>query len=485
MRKFDLLTILLLLLALALLSYSLDKPFWGQFDWTGAWFGTIARNYLEIPLAKSRLAPITVAGTANRADWQYYNHYSVAYPFLIAGSLLVFGDHEWSIRLVSLVFSLLMLGAFYVLCRRFFHPLVGIFGIIVIIFSPMFVYYGKLPVHEQPVLFLSLVSLFYYLSWTHSAKRADFIKMFLSVILGFLISWTGGYILILMTLHLFYNQKFKAFLLTPFYLVLLLILALHLIHIYISSDMADFVQALAERTSGGVNTGKILFTPLSFLARQTRWFFVLYTRPVALIVLLNFFSVLVVDIRRRALSSGGQLLIVFFAWGFFQWLVVPRITWIHDYMLIYFLPFVGLSSGLLMKRIWDKNRSVGLVFCLFILVISVVTSLPFTAALLRSKDQTSRMYAVAKFLRKHTIYGDRILMAIKPGSEFEIHYPSHYLSYYSNRFVKYQFTNVHNKREEYKYIIVPQGEADPELARLLREKYNETRINNFSLYEIR
>lgn len=485
MRKYDLLAGILIALAAILLLYQIDKPFWGQFDWTGAWFGTIARNYLQIDLPTTRLAPITVSGTTLKSDWTFYNHYTITYPLMVTASLALFGVHEWSIRLVSLVFSLLMLGAFYVLCRRFFHSLVGIFGIFTVIFTPMFIYYGKLPVHEQPVLFFSLVSLYFYLAWLKSWARSDFRKMLIFITLGFLTSWTGAFVLILITFHLVLNHRYKVFRLFPAYLLVLLIAILHLAHILVSSDLKDFSQTLADRTSGGVSQGKQLFTPLTFVLKQIKWFFALYTRPLALITIISSSLLVFRAFNRRQLTPELQLCLLFLCWGFFEWLLVSRIAWIHDYMLIYFLPFVAFSSGFLFWRIYSRIKTFGLLLITATIIFAAYLSLPFTTALLFSKDQTGNLYPVATYIKTNSVYGDRILVAVKPESDFEIHYPVHYLSFYSDRYIKYQFTDSSNWKGDYKFIITPDDFADKNLTTILNSNFQVKKIAGFSVYETR
>lgn len=415
MRKFDLTAAVLTVIAFVILLYQINKPFWGQFDWTGSWFATIAGNYLQIDISKTLLAPITTAGTQDKTLWTFYNHYPVTYPLIVAGSMAIFGNYEWSVRIVSVIFTVLTIMAFYLLCRKFFHPLVGIFGIICILVTPMFIYYGKLPVHEQGVLFLSLMAVYFYLG-----KNAKLMTLFTA--LAFMVSWTGAYMLFLISIHVFLTQKkiWRQFL--PAYLILIIIALLHLLHIYISSDIKDFAGALAERTTSGGS-------PVNFVIKQVQWFLALYTKPLALISLSG-----LIFLRKQ------PLLLMFFAWGFFQWFVVNRIMWIHDYMLIYFLPFVALSCGLFFFKVWEKNR----IFCGVILFItlsfSLFLSFPFTKALLNSKDQTAKLYYLAKFVKEHTVYGDKVTVNLPLGSDFEIHYPIHYLSYYANRYFKYEFS---------------------------------------------
>lgn len=447
MKKYDLAFLVLLVAASVLLFYHVGKPFWGQFDWTGAWFGTIARNFLTLPIAETKLAAITVSGTLNPRDWTFYNHYTSTYPLLTALSMIFFGVTESAIRIVPIIFSILMIFTIYLLTRKFLHPVVGIFGIFAIIFTPMFIYYGKLPVHEQAVLFFSLTALYSYL-------KNDFAKMFIFLGLGFLTSWTGAYMLFLLTMHLFLTKKWQVFKLFPAYLIMALITILHFAHIYVSSDIIEFATTLSERTSGGNLGSNVIFTPVTFVIKQLKWFFVLYTRPLALLSLATLAIFFIKSVLKRKIALETQILLLLFAWGFGQWLAVPRISWIHDYMLIYFLPFVTLASGMVFHRLFLWQKTLGFFLIFGFVLLSIFFSLPFTNALLKSQDQTSKLYTLAKVISEKTKYGDRILV-VAENEAFEKRYPSHYLSYYSNRYIKYDFRRNNPNTGNYNLVIVP------------------------------
>lgn len=480
MKKEDKLLIFLLATAFLMLIYKIDKPFWGQFDWTGAWFGTIARNYLDIGYLTTKLAPITVSGTVNPSEWEYYNHYSVFYPLLTSFSLLLFGVHEWSVRIVSTVFSLGILAAFYLICRRFLSAKIGLTGTLTIIFTPMFIYYGKLPVHEQPVIFFSLLSLFYYFLWSENSRKKNLALMTIFSGLSFAVSWTGFYMLLMITVHLFLTNR-KVFLKIIYpHLLVFSIFILHFAHIFFTSSFQDFATALFDRTSTSVSL-------VVFVQRQVLWLLALYTKPLVIISLFNLLSLVILNIKKPKYvlkNTQFQILLILFVWGFFQWLIAKGIAAIHDYMLIYFLPFIGLSTGLFFEKIAVKHKAFSFLGLAVVLLLSLKTSLPFSLALLNSRDQTGDIYEIANYIRVHSSFGDKILVAVKPGADFEIHYPSHYFSYYSNRFIKYQFTKTENIGEEYKFIVVPVKYGDADTETFLRKKYKARDFHNFHLYEI-
>lgn len=493
MKKIDLLAALFVIVGTLALFYNINKPFWGQFDWAGAWFGTIARNYWEIGIIKTKLAPITVAGTQNPAEWSYYNHYPILFPLLVSLSGALFGFHEWSIRLVPIIFSGGLLLALYMLSRRF-SPLLGIFGIASLLVTPMYLYYGKLPIHEQAVLFFSTLAVYFYLSWRQQEKSSYYTLLVATICLAFLTSWTGAYILILITLHFFLTSKVagkdvKKFLLI--YLILGLLAVMHLAHIYWTSSFKEFQVAFSERTSGGVEGAKILFTPAEFVTKQAKWFLSLYTKPLALVSLLTLIAVSITSALRKKTDLEFQILVLFLLLGFFQWIFISRIVWIHDYMLIYFFPFVFWASGYFFYKALSFNKFLGILAFIVLIISALYTSLPFTKALIESKDQTSEIYPVALFIRDHTISGERILVAPVQNSDFELHYPRHYFSFYTDRFTQYQFLDLDSWQKEktflaqrYRYIILPENYSDRGLKSKLDTTYQTSLFTNFRVYNL-
>src|SRR6187549_3424807 len=99
LEKF-LLAIILLFSAIAL-SIGINRPFIGHHDGNNKMFREAAVNYLEKSVSEHKFGQLL----GNK----FYTHHPPLLPMSLAGSMAVFGDHPWSIRLVPIIFSVLTL----------------------------------------------------------------------------------------------------------------------------------------------------------------------------------------------------------------------------------------------------------------------------------------------------------------------------------------------------------------------------------------
>ena len=165
---------------------------WSHMGWSGALYSTIARNYLRYGWA-TYLGPARSTGLVPADQLVFYAHHPPLLVWLIAMSFAVFGEHEWATRLVPLLFSLGSLLIMYALATRHFNRSVGLLATLLLAVVPMAAYYlGPFPdVHGPQVLFLMLLSLFWYFRWIESGKRGHFMGLALAVFGGILSDWPG------------------------------------------------------------------------------------------------------------------------------------------------------------------------------------------------------------------------------------------------------------------------------------------------------
>src|SRR3989344_5335062 len=98
-----------------LLSWGITKPFIGHHDWNGVYYSNIARNYLRIGLAGTRLGQVTDFGVIALPQ-NFYTHYPPLLTLVMAGWFKIVGLGDWQARAVPLVFtagSLLVLAALF------------------------------------------------------------------------------------------------------------------------------------------------------------------------------------------------------------------------------------------------------------------------------------------------------------------------------------------------------------------------------------
>ena len=122
MRRIQLLVLLAVVAASVYLrTYRLFDPWVGvHTGWGGAVYGQIARNYVKFGYRETRLGPVANGGVVSPGKFEFYYHYPPLQVLLTSAGYLVFGNHEWSARVVPLAFSLLSMGLLYGFARRHF-----------------------------------------------------------------------------------------------------------------------------------------------------------------------------------------------------------------------------------------------------------------------------------------------------------------------------------------------------------------------------
>lgn len=120
------LALLLGIAAMALRCRGITAP-WGadNLGYGGAFFSIAARNYLRYGYLATGLLPvITPAGPPSPPV--YYTHHPPLFGLAVSASFAVFGEHEWSARLVPLSCSAVSLGLLFHLARRFYGERVAL-----------------------------------------------------------------------------------------------------------------------------------------------------------------------------------------------------------------------------------------------------------------------------------------------------------------------------------------------------------------------
>src|SRR3990167_9954716 len=86
--------ITILVLAAALLSVNLDKPFIGHHDWNGAWYSNFARNFMRYGLWQTKFGQVMNYDLISPNEFQYFTHYPPLLPIFMYISFKIFGVHE-------------------------------------------------------------------------------------------------------------------------------------------------------------------------------------------------------------------------------------------------------------------------------------------------------------------------------------------------------------------------------------------------------
>jgi hypothetical protein len=182
--KTELALVLILFFAAIIRCYEITLPY-GK-TWEIAFQEIIAKNHLVFGFNQTHfLSVISVV------DGQ--NIYHLSHPpllqILIASSYFFFGIHEWSARLIPILFSLGTIFLIFMIAERVWNPRTALFAAFFAAFMPMSAYFGRIVNFEPPVLFFILLFTYAYLVWSETGASPWFFVTVSALILGGLTDW--------------------------------------------------------------------------------------------------------------------------------------------------------------------------------------------------------------------------------------------------------------------------------------------------------
>ena len=321
--------IILILLALILTDH-LAKPFIGHHDWNGVFYSQIARNYLRFGLLETKLGQLTGPNS-------FYTHYPPLFPLTLAAAFKVFGISDLVSRLVPVGLTIAGLLVLYRISSSWV--------VIAVALTPMLRYFGQMPSQEPLIIFLTLVSFYFF----RKKNRAGF---YLTVILNGLSGWAGYFFYPLL---FFLNRRWAL----KACLLLVMTFSLHLLHVYIltgSFSGGGIFDALLLRLGFFPMLGKTepelagQFTWLAYLIKEARMLTVYYTFTLLSLAALGL------------LFCRNRITLIFLAWGLSYPLIFSNVVFVHEYFNVFFWPFLALSLVNLINRIKLKPALILIIF---------------------------------------------------------------------------------------------------------------------------
>ena len=321
--------IILILLALILTDH-LAKPFIGHHDWNGVFYSQIARNYLRFGLLETKLGQLTGPNS-------FYTHYPPLFPLTLAAAFKVFGISDLVSRLVPVGLTIAGLLVLYRISSSWV--------VIAVALTPMLRYFGQMPSQEPLIIFLTLLSFYFF----RKKNRAGF---YLTVILNGLSGWAGYFFYPLL---FFLNRRWAI----KACLLLVMTFFLHLLHVYIltgSFSGGGIFDALLLRLGFFPMLGKTepelagQFTWLAYLIKEARMLTVYYTFTLLSLAALGL------------LFCRDKITLIFLAWGLSYPLIFSNVVFVHEYFNVFFWPFLALSLVNLINRIKLKPALILIIF---------------------------------------------------------------------------------------------------------------------------
>lgn len=478
--------ILILVLASVLLNIKLEKKFIGHHDWNGVWYGTIARNNLRYGLVKTKLGSVGGNQIEQITPNMFFIHYPPLFPIILSVGFILFGQSEMALRLIIIFFSLNTIIFIYLIANKLFNRNVAFLAGLFTTITPLFIYFGKLPVHEPILLPIALVCIYLYIVWSNSQKTKHLILLIFFLVVGELISWPAYFIPPLLAVHyyFFHKSKTKIKFILFFFILPIILFILYLLHMkFVSGAVLShaIINIFTTRISSSLTTQIYQLTPAKIFLNEIRFILIYFTKIILLFSLIWIIRLFVLVVLKIKISFENGILLLFLVFGSAYILIFQEAAFIHDYLIYYLLPFIVISSAIvfdyLIKLI--PNKAIRSIFILVIILLISTERIKYTKALIDSNN-SEKGYVLGKFINSKSTSSDRIFV----GSNFYNQFFSPFISYYSNRNVSYGESIDKTELNNYELIIRPRAHdaLDEYSKKILNYSYKRNEDNNFIWY---
>ncbi len=478
------LVIIILLLSFALLSANIKKPFWGHHDWNSAVYSNIARNYIRYGYLETKFGQVTNTDFQDKDSFSYITHYPPLLSILISISFRTLGQSESSARFVPVIFSFILIFFIYQIGKEIHSKMLGIFASISAVLTPIFLYFGKLPVHDTIVPAVSTLGFWLYIKFVNTKLIKYYIFLIISLIIGGLINWSAFYLAVaLVYIHTFSNVNFsnrKIYVLIPLSVFIFL---LHIMHIkLLGVDSKNVLSNVLIRINPYLTADLYGFTIFNYIKQEILWIKSYYS-PVIILGGATFFILFLKRTVENRTTFNQILISGMFLYGVIQLAVFSQLSFIHDYMIYYLLPFFILSFSYVTFTLFNKFKKsiIFPVILVSLILFNFLSGLNFTNALLNSA-MNKRGYDAAKIIKSETSSKETPFIGSNSYKEFQ----EVFIAYYSDRNVNYGEKLPDNYRNKFELILRPKDHdaLDQDSKLFLDQHYKRYENDKFIWYKL-
>ncbi len=379
--------ICLILLAAILLCWGIFLPY------TKAWevgsLEFLARNHILYGLNVTKGIPVVnfIDGKPN-----YYTSHPPLIPLLLMWSFKLFGIHEWSARLVPIIFSLVTLLFFYLLIEYICSRKIALLASVFVVFMPMFSYYGRIVNYEAITLGLLMIFLYSFIKFTHTRRRVFLIMLIIVTIFGSLSDWPFYLVFLILPIYIkIQNTSIKSYFGLAI-LALATFIGIILMYNYaIPTSMETQFNAFSNRCQ----YGQILtnFSFYKILIKRSLLNFTPFCNIFLLIWLVRLLKQK--DRVRREINLFAGVLFLF---GVVYVFITPQATYIHDWSFQYLVPAIAFISALVViefKKRWQ----------LIFIILFIISSLVYLTKLHLNKI-LNETYVAGRMISRISSLGD-------------------------------------------------------------------------------
>ncbi len=374
--KIDLIIVLFFALTAAIiLSLFINSPFKGS-DNDGAggcFWGTIARNYIRYGWVATKFGMVENGGFLEPSEFRYYTHHPPLIPMILSLGLKITGVHEWSIRMIFIIFAIGIQGLLYFLSKELWSRRVAILSCALMLLTPMYLHFSSVPDMVSVTLFFSLATIYAYARWLKTKSLAALVAMSVMLLLANFSAWEGYYVIPAILYHNFLRDKNKIInILMPF--LGILSFSIYLIHTLMlvvpEQFMGENVTQVIYRT--GINI--LLNDPnfiLVYLKQIFVWIWLFFTPFLVIFVPIFFIIYFKYDTEMRR-ERNYDFIPLFLIFGVLKYFIFIHLCYYHQQRLYYLGPFFALSASLAISNIFEKVHETTVRLSLIILLFGSI-----------------------------------------------------------------------------------------------------------------
>ncbi len=472
-----LLIFLLFFGALAIRCFRISDPWWGIESFTSAQFAIFARNFVRYGYLATGFAHVNNVGEVPGLEIFYYMHHPPLFSLLVSLFYRVFGDNEWSTRLVSILLSMGAMGILYAIMKKIWNRRVALFALVFYAFSPLEAYYGRSTIYEMMVLPFVLASVWFYIRWVESDESRYLRYAVMSFIPGGLIDWTAYFVLPALFIHnSFFVERTAGrnvrkviwFPLTGFILFGLFYLYTSILEgsFYEKNSLATAFFFWTKPAAEGQSLVLSLFAR-SQIAR-------VYSLMTPVVLFLSLFWILrfLWNLRNRVFGKDSYV-ILFGMYGLFPTFLLWRETAGHEWLICYFSTALIVSAAISADDLYSSRLPGGRIrkgiTLLLLAMFFYFSYAPLKRLYVDYPERSPYRHAVevGKWIHEKTEPDQRVLLLTKMGGEKDLGGGVEHFGYFPEKFYSKPSPVVRYYADRYIQWGI---EEEEELLRLNREQ---------------
>ncbi|MFH1397299.1 MAG: glycosyltransferase family 39 protein, partial [Candidatus Omnitrophota bacterium] len=229
--KISILFFIIVAVSLVLRIYNFDK-----FD---LWYDELISNSYTLKLLSQSAIIGRVSLFETFRNKFVHDLHSVFYYPLVYSYSIFFGEGK-SLRIISLIFSLLSVFIFYKLSRLFLKPWESLLAISLMVLSPFHIWYAQEARAYAMICFFSIAMLYFYFIALKNSKISYWVFFYIAAILAVYSSYYSVFLIVFSSFFIFFKENRKHFIKWLVCICLILISCLPLLAIF--TKQLDFIK---------------------------------------------------------------------------------------------------------------------------------------------------------------------------------------------------------------------------------------------------